>query len=371
MSGPVSGASPRPRPHATVPWLGATVLLLSWSAAAIDFERIALETPLTPGVGLEGALTIYDETPRMFRSLGQPTRSGGGKYVYEGTRATIVIEASYEQGRFPIRSLTVLGRDPRLHTPEGAAAGDEPTRVASLYGPPAEESDTRLRYPALGLELMLGPGEANPENPAAGAPRRVVTGFVIRRAELDEAPSEVPGEVPSEPPGTPAVEPAAPGEPTPSPAVVPAVVPAESGVSFHVAGLALSLGPRWRTERLVDRAGGVARAREGGGTVSVERCERCEKAVEDKVKALEAQLGPNRLPAARQTLDDDFRKAVGADSGYAAVYGAVGGTTPTWVLALRRGVVTWLVVISLTSLEPSPDLTADVLGALRGLALVP
>ncbi len=355
---------------AASPLLLMAACLLASAAAAVDFERIALETPITEGLGLENILTINDETPRMFRSLGQPTRSGGGKYVYEGKKASIVVEANYENGRFPIRSITVLGRDARIKTLAGAAAGDEPSRIVALYGEPAAQSETRLDYPALGLELLLGKGTASEDTPAAaGAPLRVVTGFVVKRATLG-----VPGELP-----------------TPLPEA-PVAAPESTGVAFQPAGVALALGARWRVDAAVTRAGGTARS--DGGEIRVERCEACagrrgcvgpttpyttcEEQVEARVRTIEEALGPNRLPEARRTLDAELLATIGAESGYAAVHGPLGGNTPTWVLALRRGAAgripsgtdTWLIVLTLTGSEPLPEITADVLGALRSLTLV-
>ena len=50
-------------------WSSALLLWATFGVAAGP-EAVLVERPLTEGVGLEGVITIYDDTPAMFRSLG-------------------------------------------------------------------------------------------------------------------------------------------------------------------------------------------------------------------------------------------------------------------------------------------------------------
>lgn len=338
--------------------------LLVWATLAVATgpDAALIERPLTEGVGLEGVLTIYDETPRMFRSLGEPTRAGGGKYVYEGAGIKLVIAADYRDGKFPITAITASGSDDRVRTGTGVRLGDEPAQVVAVLGEPTSRTDSELGYPGLGVTFTLGKPKGAPSNAKAGSPRRVVTAITITRPELTiQAAAPEPGV----PPIPPAPE-----------TKVPAVL--TSGETLVPFGVDLVLGKRWTKDAATEPfAPGAVAARfaldRSAATLRVDACADCQAAVEERVRTREGELGPNRLTDGARRFDDRMKELVQADDGYAGVYGPPILGRTTWVLALRRGARTVLIELELSPKAGSDlvlDSLSEVVGLLRSLRLV-
>lgn len=329
---------------------------------AVGPDVVLIERPLTEGVGVEGVLTVYDETPRMFRSLGEPTRAGGGKYVYEGVGMKLVIAADYREGKFPITAITASGTDTRVRTGSGVRLGDEPAQVIAVLGEPTTQSETELAYPGLGVAFTLAKPKGAASNAKAGSPRRVVAGITITRPDPTL-------QVAAPAPGAPVVAVA------PEPKVPAALPLGESLASF---GVDLVLGKRWTkdaaTEPFAPGANAARYALDGSAaTLRVDACADCQAAVEERVRAREAALGPNRLTDGARRFDERMKELVQADDGYAGVYGPPILGRSTWLLALRRGARTVLIELELSPSAGSNvmlDSLSEVVGLLRSLRLV-
>ena len=318
-----------------VPLTLTLAVMVSGVALAVDVDRLLADKVIAEGTGIEHVLTVYDDSPRIFASLGEPTETGGDLYLYKGKGSTLVIQTTFSDGKHRVTTLTVSGTDPRIHTEKGVHLLDQPDRVIALLGDPAERSDSRLGYPGLGVSFALSAIEK-------GGPA-VVTGIEVRRP-VGEAPA-----VPVAPPTA---------LPVPS-----------GGLDFSKTGLFAPLTERWIEVEPIGPKGGLVRSFSGSAEVRVAACQKCKAEVEAQVLALEKELGPNRISEAKQRIDEVSRVAMGIDNGYAGVYGKALTETPRWLLALRSGQRTWLVTIAL--LRPAePEIRADIVALLRAVRVL-
>jgi hypothetical protein len=312
------------------------VLFVASSSHAVDLDAMLIERPLAEGLGIEGVLTIWDETPRMYTSLGEPTKKGATKYVYEGRRVTLIVESTFTADkRYAVSSIGVRGRDERVRSGAGVHLGDSEERVIAILGQPGARPPGQLSYPQMGVDFTLAKGKGD------SAP--VVVGIDVHRAAIDAA----------EPPA-------------PAPAAAPAPAPdtAPPRLDFTLAHLSMPLTERWVAQKPLTLTGGVVLTASGTARVEVSLCFDCSPAVEKLVQDKESALGPNRLSAEKRSLDAAARTAMGVDDGYAALYGPVAGVTPTWLLALRKAERTWLITISVLA-PAEPEVLADLVQILR------
>ena len=105
------------------------VVLTGSSTAFADFqyERALKGKTLVEGLGFEGGLTVFDDTPRMFRRLGHPTTLPRFPlwYFYDAGSYKITVKAAYIGGRFQVKSIQYSGdRQRRFATNQGIRLGD-------------------------------------------------------------------------------------------------------------------------------------------------------------------------------------------------------------------------------------------------------
>ncbi len=330
----------RPVIGGLAPILSLVVLLAAGTAVATPrYEKAVNGKALVAGLGFEGVLTVFDETPRMFTSLGQPRQRPEYKlwYFYEGGKIDLVVRAEFHDGRFLVRSMRASGRPGALRTARGITLGQPASRAVAVYGEPDEQKPGRLTYHSRGIAFLLG---------KTGA----IIGIEVSRPSLGGAPDPREEKPPVRTP-----------DPVPAAPAVPTIT--DLGLSIPTPDSWVQAGePTLELQELMGDGGAVR--------VRVEVCRDCSERLGEQIKHFESARTPNVIPRAVRDVDRRWLEAIGADAGYLGRYAE--GDVIEWLLALRRGRRAWMVSIQLDTSRPlSQAILSDVARALAGVRLPP
>ena len=329
--------------------LALGVLCPCSASAAGLYERALHGKPLVEGLGFEGVLTIFDETPRMFRSLGcNPLRSADKPhhYRYASGAFLLTVQAEYQDGRFLVDTIQ-YSRDPgrNIATARGIRLQDPVGRVVDEYGNPDQVDGNHHIYRQLGVSFSLDEG------------KRVVSISVFRPKDSVREPVSKPTErtIPIVGEGK----------------VVPSVgrglpdAPARLGVR-------LTLGSDWRLVGRPTSSEFTALGWEGRVMLRLVRCRRCGDRVSRTMKFLEGVAGANMLAPRLRSMDRDALQRVGVEAGLIGVYSGLAGGRTVWFMAVKRR-PHWLLVV-MTGVD-AEHLTSDaqrgIVDVLKGFQLLP
>lgn len=321
-------------------------------ALAQDYVDRVRGKRISEGVGIEGVITVFDETPRMFSSLGSPRTEVRYPlwYFYDDGDFKLTLRAEYTREKFMVRTIEYSddrGQARALRTGEGITLGDPVTRVIEVYGAAPEVNAGAHRYPAWGVSFKVG------GKPAA------VTSITVFRPNGAPVRRRTPLVAPSPP--KPVVAPA-PAQPTPRPTPRG---PAELGLD-------LPPSPAWRPVGEVTLTHGVFQSADGALELIVDVCSTCAGGADATVvEALTKRYGPNRLSPVQTRPPRAEVLRLGARRAYLARYGAPfqRGTAWAYVLAGRRGHLQ--AVLRLVATRPTAAQLSGLVAVLRGLRLSP
>ena len=313
---------------------------------------------LTEGVGIEGVLTVFDETPRMYRSLGDPRRDQRYPlwYFYDQGPFRLTVRAAVKDGRFLIQSILYTGDNgtPKaLVTSRGIRLGAHIDQVIEIYGKPGSRTPQELRYPGAGVVFHMGK-------------RGDVIGITVERP-TGKTPN-MPGRHATKP--HPVPEQAKPEElhATPAPPLVAPSPPKPTGLADL--GLMVPHTSAWKPAAPLTASGGKLTAAGGVVELAIWTCTGCAEQLVERVRAFEKEMdSPNRIPKELTDLDRRSLERVGAERGYVGRYVPVGGGRLVWLLAYQQKERSHMLVLSLRTDQPAQQpnvaLVADVLDGIR------
>jgi hypothetical protein len=308
------------------------------AGAAQPYEDAVRGKPLVEGLGFEGVLTVFDQTPRMFRTLGQPLQRAQFAlwYFYEGGELELVVRAEYHDGKYLVRSIRATGRPGAVVSGKGIKLGDPASRVIAVHGPPESRPAGKLVYAARGAIFYIG--KAN-----------MVIGIEVSRPGLSPDKEAQPEVTP--PVGTPNEVPVE---------RVPTM--ADLGIAVPTPGSWVQAGEPTLDVQEMMGDGGAIRLR-------VEACRDCASKLGDRITRLETTRTTNEVPAALRDVDRAWLERLGAEAGYVGRY--EDGSIREWLVALRRGRRAWIVTLRLDLSKPvSQAVLVDVSKALNGIRLL-
>ncbi len=338
----------------SIVWCVTAVLALgvvgpgSASAAGL-YERALYGKPLVEGLGFEGVLTIFDETPRMFRSLGRkPMRSADKPhhYRYASGAFLLTVQAEYRDGRFMVDTIQ-YSRDPgrNIATARGIRLQDPVGRVVDEYGNPDQVDGNEHFYRRLGVSFSLDEGNRvvaiavfRPEDAIVGPESEVTEKTIFTGGEAkvssgaENALLDAPGQL----------------------------------------GVRLTLGPDWRLMGHPTSRDLTALGWEGRVMLRLVRCRRCGKRVSRTMKLLEGIAGPNMLAPRFRSMDREALLRVGGEAGLLGVYSGLLGGRTAWLMAVKKR-SDWLLLV-MTGVD-AEHLTSEaqrgIVDILKGIQLLP
>ena len=325
-------------------WASVFVMgLVCLDATAAQYERALEDKVLTEGLGFEGVLTVYDETPRMFRSLGRdPIRSQkkGLEYTYNSGGFHVVVSAEYQDGRFVIQKIQYSNdKQRRLRTERGIRLMDVGARVTDEYGDAGVRQERLLTYRDRGISFRLD------EN------NRVIEIAVFRPVKRPQQPDDE----------------------ADAPVVVETSKSARSStVNPGPLELSWSPGKEWRVLRESRNKGFSATTNDGKLFVRVVSCSNCATAIRRTKRLLEACTRWRAPPSDRLPTPIDWLKEFGADAGSIDVYPQFMGDRKAWFLTLKRDQRWTQVLITTSSVEHlAANVQHQLLSVFRGIRLSP
>ncbi len=298
---------------------------------------------LIEGLGYEGILTVYDETPRMYRRLGTPRTDPKRPlwYFYDSGPFRLVVRAEYRDSRFFVASIQAAGGERgRIVTNSGVRSGDPLRKVIDTHGEPERIEGQDYVYESRGVTYNVGKDST-------------IVGIVVYRPKGPGAKTVPPPATPvdeKEGPSTLAelFKPAAPS--TPQPADLGVEIPLSD--RFKPFGEATAAGAAWTAR---------------GVTVRASVCTDCALELAVTVRSYEAALPENRIPPALRAGDDADRTRTGAELTYFGFYPGPAGEDPVWLVAIRKGLRSVMITISVRTAEVDTATLQDVATLLQGI----
>ncbi|MFT5430479.1 MAG: hypothetical protein ACI9OJ_001154 [Myxococcota bacterium] len=333
----LSSPCPSIRNSIIVMLLSVTVLAAA-PAHARSYDEVIRGKTLVEGLGFEGVLTVYDETTRMFKTLGQPREDPKYPewYFYDFGTAKLTVRAKYTDGKFLITFIR-YARDENasVATNSGIRLGESAARIMARLGEPEKRGARSLEYPGRGVTYHIGK-------------RSEVIGVTVYR----------PSKQVTSPDGAPPI---------------PAAKPVKTErAPLGELGLEVALGPRW-SKPVLNGTSGASVALGGVAKLTViTTCDgdECRDIIQQGVQDIESDLGANRLEEKHRLLEGDGAAARGADKVYVGRYSKFVGGRSTWLFALTRGTRYVVATLAVTSDDLSQPEIAHVAEALSSLGLV-
>ncbi|HIA00370.1 MAG TPA: hypothetical protein EYN66_00375 [Myxococcales bacterium] len=352
----------KPTPKRVAILAGALVLLIGSSTAFAEFqyERAFKGKTLVEGLGFEGALTVFDDTPRMFRRLGHPNTLARFPlwYFYDAGQYKVTVNAEYVAGRFQVRSIQYSGdRRRRFVTNQGIRLGDSVQKIIDVYGEPDTKAVVNsvqkvkgrtLSYKARGIAFNVGKVS------------RVIAINVFRpeRLQVESVEAAAPKK------GAGIVDTDAP---------IHLIKPdLERLLKLEDLGLSLQLPEEWTPVVPLTESGGSYAEKAGRLSLNISVCKACGKSILEKVTEFEKQRPSNRVPENLRWLVEDLAAVRNAERVYMGLYMDTGDNRPTWLVALQKGRKVVLVALSVKSKKPLvSSLQRNVISFLKGVKLIP
>jgi hypothetical protein len=343
--------------------LTTVLALFAFNASAFaeyQYERALKGKALVEGLGFEGAVTVFDETPRMFRRLGHPNTFPRFPlwYFYEAGDYKITVNAEYRDGRFQVKSIQYSNdRQRRFVTDQGIRLRDPVQRIIDLYGEPDAQPTVNtvkktngraLSYRTRGITFHVGKAST-------------VIGITVFRTVRDESEEDAikPGE--NEPVKDTGDAPVHVVKPNPERLIKPAAL-----------GLSLILPEGWSSVLPLTEKGGTYAEKAGRLSLNIIACRDCKDSIEQRVAEFEKQRPNNRIPEAQRWLSEEAAGARNAAKVYMGLFVENSDNRPTWLVALQSGQNVVLVSLVAKKKEPLvPKLQRHVVSILKQLRLVP
>ncbi len=323
------------------------IVLVSDFASAQSYADRARGKGLSEGVGIEGIITVYDETPRMWLSLGPPRTEAQYPlwYFYDDGPFKLTLRAQLENRKFKVRSIKYSGdraKVPALKTRAGITLRDTGARVLEVYGQPESVSGTEYRYPARGVSFHLSAKAGH------------VTAITVFRSNGEPVKRvDVPATLPL------------------SPKVVPVkTTPVKDVPVGGPASFGLLTGLTWRVVGKLEAHSGTFRTSSGALEMHVSSCGDCQP-LDKAWKTLREKFYSVGGPPVRAALSSSELARIGARRGYAAQFleSAKVASGRIWVYLLVRKVGQVEVSIRLVPKRPTQPQLAELVRLLRELRL--
>ena len=345
-------------------------LFVASAAGASDYTLAVKDKSLVEGLGFEGALTVYDETPRLYRNLGQPVKRPDFPlwYFYNTGSFHVTVRAEYTDGRFLIRSIQLSGKsDGAPRTNQGIRLGDPLSRLHESHGPAEVIDGADHTYPSRGVTFHMDTNSSivgitvyrpvrgarakpQPRGPDLKLPVAPTAArlLVVARVAADET---------SRPQSAPvgAVL-AAPAEDHALAVYTPTALDGDGGLARL--GIALAIPGTWRQEKLIAQW----RSLDLRGSVGVVACQECAGTLGDRIRAFEKTQPQNLIDEALRNVGHASLSRMGAESAYLGRYETA--DKATWLVALRRADRGWLVKLEVDRRTP---LDQEAMGAIATL----
>jgi len=328
------------------------VLLFTPAAQAIDkYERAIQTKKLVEGLGFEGVLTVFDETPRMYNMLGDPRRDlkHPGWYFYDSDASpvSIAVFAEYREQRFFIKSIQYGGEPGRgVVTNTGIRLGDPISKVTQANGDAESVRGNQYIYASRGVTYFVGRKST------------IIAIQVFRPGPKAPTTSDVPPALRNRPgPETPGL-----------PGVTPAVAKVRP-LGLLDAGLSLPMPSEWTPVGTLTREHMRFRGADGAVTLDVKACVGCAAKLGDKVREFEGARSENQIPVPLRDVDRRWLTRMNAETGYVGLY--LSEARREWLIAIRKDKRAWMVTVVLDTARPLSQATVrDVAAAIAGVRIM-
>lgn len=312
--------------------------------AAAQYVAAVRGKALVEGLGFEGVLTVFDETPRMYRTLGQPRTYAEYPlwYFYDSGTFKVTIQAEWRNERFLVKSIRYTGDPARsIASNQGIRLGDPIGRVVEANGEAELVRGSDFIYASRGVTYHIGT-------------QSTVIGVTVYRPHFKPLAPEVSPPV------------AEPGQ-EPSPTSDPPAAPRVSGLDAF--GVAVPLEGGWTPDGEVSSASGRFLGAAGKMVLAVRRCGECAADLGAMIREVEQRQSPNRVPQAHRDVPQERLQVYGADAAYLGRYDTQTGFL--WLIGLRRGQAAWLLTLAVATGTLTQTDVAQLARALSGLRLLP